>query len=337
MHYKEGVKPLFHRVVIESGAPTSRAVRPYYAEVHEAQFRDFLDAVDCPRDLADAETLPYLRSIPYDKICAAQTAVFDKYNPSLGWAFQPVIDYEIIARPPIQTWISGKWHNVPIMTGFTHNEGSLYVNKQLNTSEGFNSFFANLIPLLDESEIDAIRDLYPDPMTDTESPYKENRAGVGAQYKRVEAAYANYAYQAPVRQTVDFASRAGVPVYLYQWALETSILEGARHADNMRYEACDPSVMKISATQATISRILNAYITSFIANGDPNACDLGDDGDFLPRWEPSVPDGPRAMVFGEENKELVGGEAANPVKFAPDIWARRESEFWWTKVDKSQQ
>ena len=42
MHYKENVAPLFHRVIIESGAPTSRAVRPYNAPIHEQQFKDFL-------------------------------------------------------------------------------------------------------------------------------------------------------------------------------------------------------------------------------------------------------------------------------------------------------
>ncbi|KAI9170638.1 Phenmedipham hydrolase [Paramyrothecium foliicola] len=326
MYYKEGQPPLFHRVIIESGASTSRAVRPFNAEVYEAQFRDLLREVECPESSNDIDILQFLQSVPHDKICAAQTAVFDKYNPSLRWAFQPVIDGDIIPRPPLET---GSWGSG------TRNEGSLDVNKQLSTSAGFTDFFSQLIPLFDESDLETLYKLYPDPLRDPASPLKETREGVGAQYNRVEAAYANYAYQAPVRQTAEFASAASVPVYLYQWALETSILEGAQHGDNMRYETCDPSVMSISETQAELARTLNAYISSFIAQGEPNdtkAADLA-----APLWEPYTKAEPRALVFGLRNKELVGGKPGVAAEMMDDTWARVESEFWWSKVPKSQQ
>ena len=333
MNYNESKQSLFHRVVIESGAPTSRAVRPPNATVHEDQFRDLLRAVDCPKNCPEADIMPFLRSVPYEKICASQTAVFDKYNPSLRWAFQPVIDGDIIPRPPLETWLSGKWHHVPIMTGFNHNEGSLYVNKNCNKSSEFTTFFAELLPLLNATEISQLDELYPDPLKHEESQYKEARQGVGAQYKRIEAAYANYAYVAPVRQTAEFASPS-CPVYLYQWALETSILEGARHGDNMRYEACDPNIMKISSTQADISRCLNGYITSFIATGDPSAIKVGDTD--APVWEKYTTAKPVAMVFGLKNKELVGGETGPSSEMMADDWEKIQSEFWWSKVEISQ-
>ncbi|KAH7363439.1 Alpha/Beta hydrolase protein [Plectosphaerella cucumerina] len=332
MNYKEGQPPLFHRVIIESGATTSRAVRPYNAGVHESQFRDFLKEVGVPKDISDDEVLPYLRSsVSYDEICRAQTAVFDKYNPSLRWAFQPVIDGDIIPRPPLETWKTGKWHKVPIMTGFTHNEGSIYVDKKLSTSAGFSKFFAELVPL-NEEEVAVLDSLYPDPLKTADSPYVESRSGVGSQYKRVEAAYANYAYQGPVRQTAEFASAASVPVYLYQWALEGSVIDGARHGDNMRYEFCDPKVMGISPTQAELAKTLNAYVSSFIVKGDPNSTDSK-----LPKWEQYHQATPRAMVFGLKNKELVGGQPGPAAEMMDDTWARKESEFWWSKVEKSQQ
>lgn len=335
MNYKENEAPLYHRVIIESGASTSRAVRPYNAAVHEAQFQDLLKEVGCPKDTPEAEILPFLRSVPYDQICAAQTAVFDKYNPSLRWAWQPVIDGDIIPRPPLETWKSGQWHKVPIMTGFTHNEGSLYVNKQMSTSAEFTTFFAELIPLLDESEVSTLDQLYPDPAKIADSPLKETRDGVGAQYRRVESAYANYAYQAPVRQTAEFASAASVPVYVYQWALETSVIEGARHGDNMRYECCDPAVMKISEAQAALAKTLNTYVSSFIASADPNAVRAkNQDG---PAWLPYSQEKPQAMVFGLNNKELVGGLPGPSSEMMDDTWVRKESEFWWSKVEKSQQ
>ncbi|KAH7305424.1 Alpha/Beta hydrolase protein [Stachybotrys elegans] len=333
MNYKEGVDPLFRRVVIESGAPTSRAVRHFDADIHEAQFKDFLHELECPEDTPAAQILPFLRSVPYDKICAAQTAVFDKYNPSLRWAFQPVIDGDVIPRPPMETWLSGMWHKVPIMTGFTSNEGSLYVQKQCARSSGFTAFFTELLPLLSESEMSALDALYPDPLKFPHSDLKETRSGVGAQYKRLEAAYANYAYQAPVRQTAEFASSAGVPVYLYHWALETSVIDGARHADNMRYEGCTPQVMSISKTQAELARTLNSYIGSFIAESDPNATSPKDLGE-VPKWVPYAQGKPQAMVFALYNKELVGGQPGPAAEMMEDTWRRRESEFWWSKSGK---
>lgn len=335
MNFKENEPALYHRVVIESGAPTSRAVRPYNAAVHEEQFQDLLAEVGCPKDLPEAEILPFLRSVSYDRICAAQTAVFDKYNPSLRWAWQPVIDGDIIPRPPLETWKSGKWHKVPVMTGFTHNEGSLYVNKQMATSDEFTTFFAELIPLLDESEVSILDKLYPDPMKIADSPLRETRHGVGAQYKRIEAAYANYAYQAPVRQTAEFASAASIPVYLFQWALEASAIGGAQHADNMRYEGCDPAVMMISDTQAALAKSLNTYVSSFIASGDPNAIKSKDV--HAPAWLAYSQEKPQAMVFGLRNKELVGGKPGPPAEMMEDTWMREESKFWWSKVEKSQQ
>lgn len=336
MHYEEGQAPLFRRVVIESGAPTSRAVRPYNAPLHEQQFQDFLAATGCPKDLPEAEVFPYLRSLPADIVTSAQTAVFDQYNPSLRWAFQPIVDGEIISRPPLETWLSGKWHRVPIMTGFSRNEGSLYVDKTMYKPSQFTNFFAELLPLLSQADIDTIDQLYPDPSREPDSPYVEDRKGLGAQYKRIEAAYAHYAYVAPVRQTAELASASmSSPVYLYQWALESSIVEGARHGDNMLYEVVDPALCKMSPSQAELARTTNAYITSFIATGDPNQGDVSD----LPRpeWAAYTREDPKAMVFGAENKELVGGATGPASQLLADTWARKESEFWWSKVDLSQQ
>lgn len=336
MNYKDGQAPLFHRVIIESGAPTSRAVRPYDAPIHEAQFRDFLAEVGCPDNLPEEEIFPFLRAVPSAVLWAAQIAVFNKYNPSLRWAFQPVIDGNLIQRPPLETWHSGKWHHVPIMTGFTRNEGSLYVNKQCAKSSEFTNFFKELLPLLDSFDMATIEKLYPDPSVDPRSAYLETRDGVGAQYKRLEAAYANYAYVAPVRQTAELASSSmTAPVYLYQWALESSVIGGAQHSDNMRYEVCDPKVMGISPTQRTLARILNAYTVSFIAHGDPNVVSIS--GMDRLHWQKYSSKMPMAMVFGAGNKELVGGGAGPASELLPDTWAREESEFWWSKVNLSQQ
>jgi len=337
LNYEEGVKPKFHRVIIESGAPTSRAVRNPDAEIHEMQFKDFLEEVECPSTLPESEVFSFLRKLPTSTIAKAQTKVFQKYNPSLRWAFQPVIDNEIIRRRPIDAWRMGKWHKMPIMTGFQGNEGSLYVNKKMPTSSEFLDFWKTLLPQMSDEDIQTIHKLYPDPTEVPDSIYKETRLehGVGAMYKRIEAAYAHYAYVAPVRQTAFFASQ-DAPVYLYHWAMRRDIVDGARHADNMFYEMRDPKFISKSKSQDELSGVLHAYITSFICTGTPN----GVEGTYANRteWKSYDKADPKVMIFGRDNEELIGGQTiGEPAIMVDDTYAKEESDFWWSKVELSQQ
>lgn len=352
LDYEEGKRPLFHRAVMESGAPTSRAVRHPDAEIHEQQFADFLDAVKCPKGTPESEVFPYLRSLPVDVIAAAQTKVFYEYNPSLRWAFQPVIDGEIIRQRPIDAWRKGAWHKMPIMTGFNGNEGSLYVNKQMDSSEEFTTFWKTLLPQLSDDDVARINALYPDPTTDPSSIYQvagplAEKGGVGRMYKRIEAAYAHYAYVAPARQTAHLAgAHQDAPVYLYHWALEKTLVNGAAHGENMLYEVRDPETCRVSPAQDELARVLHAYVTSFICTGDPN----GAGGVERPRWEAHSGDGGDKkvkMIFGKGNKEFVGGGSGvdgglpppppPPAELVEDVWAKTESDFWWDKVEISQQ
>ncbi|KAI1098575.1 alpha/beta-hydrolase [Jackrogersella minutella] len=336
LDYEEGKPPLFHRVIMESGAPTSRAVRHYDSDIHEEQFRDFLEEVGCPESLSDEEVFPFLRSLPTSVIAKAQTTVFYKYNPSLRWAFQPVIDGSLIRHRPIDGWRGGHWHKVPIMTGFNGNEGSLYVQKTMSEPSEFTNFFHELLPQLSQDDLDAINALYPDPSTAPDSVYREDRLslGVGPQYKRVEAAYAHYAYVAPVRQTAHFAG-ARAPVYLYHWAAVGSVVGGAAHGDNMAYEVREKEVCARSPAQHELAGVLHAYLTSFICTGDPNRVpgDYGGRPDWVPHRGPE----PRKLVFGLGNEELIGGGVGTPATVVADTWARKESDFWWEKVEISQQ
>jgi acetylcholinesterase len=305
-----GDKPsLFHRVILESGAPTARGVHPYDAEIHETQFIEFLAKGGCDR-LPSVDVFRCLRSLPEKNITDAQFAVFSKYNPSLRWAFQPVIDGEIISRRPIDEWASGAWNKVPIMTGFSHNEGTYYVPTAMSEPVQFIDFFHVLLPRLSLSDLTTIDELYPDPSVHPESAYVDTRdlaaIQVGPQFKRVEAAYAHYAYICPVRQTVNLAApNQAAPVYLYHWALNQTVKGGANHGDHIGYQTMDYAVQEYSEAQKEVAWAMHAYWTSFITTGDPNAIQ----GRAAQRaeWARYDVGDPHVMVFGQGNDERAGG------------------------------
>lgn len=302
-HHLLNKKSVFHKAVMESGGPTSRALHPHNSALHETQFQEFLTELDCT-DLA------CLRAADSDAVIAASSAVFDKYNPSVRWAWQPVIDQNLVpGRSLDQSWP----RDIPIMTGFVHNEGTMYVPKSMDTSDAFDDFFRTLLPHV----TDPVAPLYP------EAEYVEWRDGLGSQYMRVEAAYGQYAYACPARQT---ARLAAGDAWLYHWAVNRSVAGGANHGDQMWYETMDPEVRKISQSQDALARWFHGYVSSFIVHGDPN---VGKGADERPRWG-SWQEAGETMVFGMGNDERAGGRSVGELAVCrKDEWAAEQCDFWW--------
>jgi acetylcholinesterase len=259
--------PPFQKAILESGATTARAVYPPTHPLHEEQFEAFVSKVglsSVPKD----KLISKLREQDMLTIKAASEAIYGKYDPSIRWAFQPVIDGEggIVPIPPIEAWESGKWAKIPILTGFNTNEGAMFVPKHSSASKDFTSFFHTLLPSLSNADLKALDKMYPDPATHPESKYRETRPGVnlGAQYKRIEQAYAQFAYIAPVRQTARYASDDGAPVYLYHFAVNSSVVGGANHGDQNDYSTYNKGARERSETLNEVAGAMHAYWTSFI-------------------------------------------------------------------------
>lgn len=178
--------PPFHKAILESGATTSRAVYAPTHPLHEAQFRRFLKELDCSA-VPEDKIISTLRSLDTDDIKRASDTVYNHYNPSVRWPFQPVIDGEggMIPVAPIDAWHSGKWHKIPILTGFNTNEGARFVPQVLSTSKEFTSFFHKLLPGLSESDLKALNEAYLDPLIYKDSKYAERRTrnGLGSQVR----------------------------------------------------------------------------------------------------------------------------------------------------------
>jgi acetylcholinesterase len=336
MHNND-TNPLFHKAIIESGAATARACYTPTNSLHEQQFLEFLTRLGC-EDVPDDQIIKTLRSYPTEEIKQASEVIFNKYSPSVRWAWQPVIDGEggIIPVRPIDSWRAGKWHKIPILTGFNTNEGGAFTPKKMATSEEFDDFFHTLLPGLSKEDLRTLDKVYPDPLTDPSSKYVDTRIGLGlgAEFKRAEQAYGHFAYVAPVRHTAHFAATAGdEPVYLYHFAVNYSVIGGADHGSQSAYPTYNEEIRYVSDTIEQVSGLMHAYWTSFITTGDPNAVE----GRFKdrPKWPVYQPDGGKLIVFGEGNDEIAGGgNEGTAVKVDDDSWAVEECEYWWERTEK---
>lgn len=314
---------LFHQAIMESGAPTARSCQPYDALLNLQQFQAFMKATGINPSQSDEDVMSALRALPASTITQVSNTVIGAYLDSERWAFQPVIDGPngVIPSAPIDLWNSGNWNKVPILTGFCNDEGAPFV-LNIVTSHQFTDFFTTLNPAWGRDGIDRINSLYPDPLSNRNSPYP-------TEYSRISAAYGQYAYIAPVRHSVHFASASGVPVFFYHAKVEISVVQGTGHNCIGGYVAYDSGIVNISASQKRLAMSVNAFWASFIATGDPNTYANG--VAIWPQYEHGS-NSANKMVLGTGNDERAGGKNVGVlVRSEVETEFLVESQFWWGK------
>ncbi|KFY60471.1 hypothetical protein V496_05322 [Pseudogymnoascus sp. VKM F-4515 (FW-2607)] len=338
---KIDVPARFQGAIMESGAPTARAVYPYNHPLHEEQYKKFLELTGTI-DIPDESKMTHLRSIDIETIVAASESVFQQYAPSLRWPFQPVIDGPggMIPCAPLESWKARAYHKVPILTGFNTNEGSMFIDTSIDDPKEFDKFFETLIPNFTEKDFRELNELYPDPSKSPgpESKYTEDRPGLGRQYKRLARAYGDFAYIAPVRHTAHFASALDRPddaaVWMYQFDVNQTVTRGANHGDQGEYVVYSPSVRSLPwSRHGAIGEQMHGYWTSFVISGDVNAVKKGRVKNRS-TWAQYGKRGSSAkMVFGEHNNQRAGGKNEGALtENRPDLWGDSEGDFWWART-----
>ncbi|KAK4157489.1 Alpha/Beta hydrolase protein [Chaetomidium leptoderma] len=377
MYYSRSSTPApFVKAILESGATTARAVFYPTHPRHLVQFREFIIAAGAA-GVPEAGIFAHLRTLPLETIVRASKTVWDKYVDSVTWPFQPVIDgpnafanssqtTNITTTPPlipdlpINSWLAGNHLRIPIITGFNTNEGTCFIPAQANTTSEFRAFFQGLIPSLSQADLDKLESLYPDPVTNSSSPYKTVPTGMGAQWSRLDAAYAHYAYICPVLQTAHFMS-SSVPesgeevkpaVYVYRYAA-TSTHGTANHGDEAVVVARDVAEMRGLAGLQEVARVMHGKWAAFAtaAASDPNHRIPGASGEggggvewpaFVSPLASHAREGAggtgKIMVFGEGNDEMNGGTGMGVPAEVVDMTAleRDACQFWWERVRMSQ-
>ena len=234
-----------------------------------------------------------------DMRAASSAAVLEASNADAGRSFRregntwaPNVDGWTIPDDPFEMYASGRQHNVPLITGMTGNEGSLFTRGMgIDTVEAFETHVREAYPEL----ADRLLALY-----DASSP---DTAKAGIDHLIHDMVFAG-----PVRAHAETHSVMTSPVWLYHFTHvpPTAWGEtlGAHHAAELVYvfgtltrndDDAERPLGLSSAGDFTdadfgLSETMRAYWLQFAATGDPNR-------DDLPAW-------PRFTLTENEHVEL---------------------------------
>ncbi|KEZ42759.1 hypothetical protein SAPIO_CDS6046 [Scedosporium apiospermum] len=346
----------FHKAILESGSPTSRAIWYPSHPRQKTQLQDFLSALGLSP--TEPNPLAALRSLPLEELTAAASKTWQKYESSVRWPFQPVIDDStFIPDRPLELWRKGAGVRIPVITGFCTHEGTAFVSP-CHSSEEFRAFFTTLIPGLTEADLDRLEELYPGPppsSTSEETLTTQHHyaapppsPALGPHWRRLEAAYAHYAYIAPVLYTAHqlSISSPSSPVYVYEFAASSPPLATANHTDETPFVTHSLKELEPHAGLVHVSERMHGFFADFVAGGGDGV--LEGWPAFTSPWAAEEEGGKggdvgKIMVFGKGNDERVAGERGGVGRKGVPCDVRSLSEreieqigFWWERTALSQ-
>ncbi|XXG97082.1 hypothetical protein Hte_003377 [Hypoxylon texense] len=345
----------FQKAILESGGSLARATFVPTHPLHEQQLQQFLVACGLG-DTPDDKIFDELRALPLDKVVSASNSVWNRWNPSLRWAFQPVIDGPggIIPDLPINSWNKGNVLRIPILTGFNTNEGAIFVSTKASDSSAMQNLMTGIDPALNKTDISTLNTLYPDPSSPIGQKLYVIKPpnGFGTQFWRLDDAYAHYAYICPVLQQAHLASTAqdAGPVYTYHYAARSAAYGGADHGDEAPVVTHDMNVIGNYPGIVTMADDMIGYWSRFATTGNPNRPAGSTANDTSIEWpkfvSPFINDTTTSdnsnntdtvALFGQGNDERMGVRGRQnrgvPVERS-NLTERTQDEcrFWWNRI-----
>ncbi|KAF8987035.1 Alpha/Beta hydrolase protein [Cyathus striatus] len=187
---------LYRAAVMESGSPAQMRSILNQQPVYDQLVSD----TGCG---GSNDTLTCLREVPYDTLLAAVNESPGLFSfQSLNLAYQPSIDGNFITRNPVSSVKKGLYARVPIISGDTDDEGTLFSLSNLNitTDTELRNYISSVyLPGITDAQLDQILIAYP--ANDTlGSPFDTGSANaLGPQFKRLAAFQGDFEFQAPRR------------------------------------------------------------------------------------------------------------------------------------------
>ncbi|HEY0316337.1 MAG TPA: carboxylesterase family protein [Sphingomonas sp.] len=259
---------LFHRAVVESGAPMG----PLNSLSMISDFRQMeADGVTFARKVG-AANLAELRAMDPMTLVKAYAGT---------WNFNPALDGKLIPEHPFAAMQSGRHADVPLIAGFNANEGNVFPTFGGGTPEGLNA----VIGAYYGSETEAARRHFAS-TTPTEAVTHGREVFGDLIFDWNTTALAKAA-----------AQHGRSPVYFYHYAFLESLDPavaftegdaaslGAYHGAEIGYALRNPNAVPgrlDGPRQRFMTEMLSRYWLNLARAGNPN-------GESLPQWSPYVP------------------------------------------------
>jgi para-nitrobenzyl esterase len=283
---------LFHRAILESGAPSL-----------SPPTRD--DATRFARRVLDelAVTVDQLADVPIERLLACQERLAQELG--LG-TFAPYIDGVTIARLPIDVIRDGSAAGIPLLVGSNRDEWTLFeVFLGEATVEPFKPLLRERLgPVLDQ-----LLDIYRAAHADR----SDRRAWVDLVGEVV--------FRIPVIRLAEAQAGHGAPVYMYRFDWQSPALGGrlgAAHALELPFvwNRLDLPMAPILlgpdlAAAQPLATIMHASWAQFIKSGDPN-------GAGLPAW-PIYDAERRATMLIDRTCQIVDDPAGAARALWPEL------------------
>lgn len=248
---------LFARASAHSGGGLFNANRPL--ALAEQQGEAFVARVGVTS--RGAEALAALRRLTVEQVLAG-----DPGPPDFG----ATVDGTWLPQPLAVAFARGDTARVPIMTGSTSNEASVF------GSIGFDK------PTLEKRfAIDFAK--------------LEGSYGPLDEAEMIRQVQTDFMFTAPAIGMTALAAKSGLRSWSYYFdyvgEAQRGTVPGASHCEDMGYWM--GSLRAPTAQDAGLARIMQAYLLNYVRRGDPN-------GNGLPRWDPAAPGAVNPLVIRQD-------------------------------------
>jgi para-nitrobenzyl esterase len=257
----------------------------------------------------DEELSPAAQAVVANCLRSLSPAVILSGVPMIspGVPMGAIIDDEVLTEAATDAFRSGRFNRVPVLTGTTHDEGTIFVARFGATAENYAT-----LGQLDAPGVDVMKQY---PLTNYPTPAQA-----------LATAWGDSNEVCDTLANADGISQYVPATYVYNWApadpaSPASFVQGYpgkspdlemrdAHAMDITYwfglilpKEATPERMKLSAT-------MMRYLANFARTGDPNGGDA-------PAWQ----------KYSASRRQVV--QLASPIKAAYDAFSEHHCDFWF--------
>ncbi|XRM44782.1 hypothetical protein ABZX51_007893 [Aspergillus tubingensis] len=294
---------------------------------YEPWFQQIADEAGCSQAV---RKLDCLRRTPFTVL---NNILNTTANDTTPYNWRPTVDGDFVARYPSEQLDSGDFVKVPIIIGYTTDEGTTECPEPVNTTAELKNYLSSTTTYgwaLDERVVSELLELYPN-TTDFGIPSSEELGGnvtfpqpYGAAFRQTAAYYGDAQFIAATRYTCELWAAHNLSAYCYRFNTKTDDYnweEGVAHfsdlifiLNNLNGYGFSPNpFINAPESYTDLSYLMSGSWISFVSSLDPNAwTGRGRNATQTENWPVYDLENPMSMIWDANVSSYA----------APDTWRK---------------